>query len=134
MKNMNVYIKKTLIDDKTIDELDFEMHTDFDFNYDVHEDFIEIQDGQGDADGFPINIDLLITSLQELKEKGATHIEMDYHIDHIGYGISGYEIRKATKDEIDAHLGKKTAATKAATEAEINRLKKKLEELESSDE
>jgi hypothetical protein len=132
MKDTNVYVKKTLVGEETFDELDFEMHHDFKFNYDVHDDFVEIVEGQGSADGYPINIDHLIACLQRLKKDGATHVEMNYHVDHIGYEIDGYQIRTATQDEINKHLGKKKAKKTKETEDEINRLKKKLKDLEKS--
>lgn len=41
----------------------------------------------------------MIAKLQELKNAGSTHVELDYHCDHIGYEISGYEIRLSTEEE-----------------------------------
>jgi hypothetical protein len=111
-----MYIKKTLIDNKDFSELDFDLQGEFGFDYNEMDELDEICSGQGDADGYPIKIDRLIEALTELKNSGATHVELDYHCDHIGYEISGYEIRLATEEEVkiftDAEEAKKAKAKK----------------------
>ena len=104
-KDPNVYIKQTLIDDHEVSEIDFDLHKKFKFDYEDDGDFITIEDGQGSSDGYPIEIDKMIKILQQFKNKGATHVAMNYHCDHIGYEMSAYEIKKATQDDIDKHYG-----------------------------
>jgi hypothetical protein len=98
-----VYIKKTLVHDQTISELDLELEEKFTIDVaDLDDDyeFIEICDTGGDANGYPMNIDTLIAELNHLKSKGANYVEIGYDCDHYGYAISGYEIRKAELSEI----------------------------------
>lgn len=38
---------------------------------------------------YPTDINRLIENLEELKKKGCSHVEIMYHIDHIGYELSG---------------------------------------------
>ena len=44
------------------------------------------------ADGFPIEIARLEGLIKEMKAKGCTHVEMEYHCDHIGYLFNGCKI------------------------------------------
>jgi len=67
-------------------------------------------------------------SLQEMKDKGATHVEMEYHCDHISYPIYGYRITHADQADIDELERKKTQAEKLAAEAK--ELRAKLREIE----
>lgn len=130
-KNTNVYIKKTHIEDVEYSELDLEMQEKFGFDYDDENDFITIEEGQGCADGFPIEIDRMIRVLKNMKIKGATHVEMNYHCDHIGYEISAYEIKKATSEDIDKYHGIKKKKAEDAKKQEIEKLQKRIKELES---
>jgi len=98
-----VYIKKNLVHDQTISELDFELQEKFAVEVaDLADDceFIEICDVEGDSDGYPMSIDMLIAELNHLKSKGANYVGINYLCDHYGYIISGYEIRKAENSEI----------------------------------
>lgn len=127
----NVYIKQTLVEDHSVSELDFEMHREFGFDYDTHSDFVTIHDGYGQVDNVPIKIEDLENILKTMKEKGATHISLDYHCDHLGYEMSGYIIKGATPEEIDAFLGKKKARKEKSKKEKIARLKSELEKLEN---
>jgi hypothetical protein len=107
---MRRFIKKNLISNFSFSEIDMDLHEEFGFDYDVHEDFVEIGDGKrGDADAYPIKIDRMISILQQMKDEGATHVEIDYHTDHIGYDMTGWSIRLANKEEIDVVEGKEKA-------------------------
>ena len=125
----NVYIMKELIDDVEYSELDFNLHNQFDFDYEVHDDFITLNKGQGQASGCPIDLDILIGALNRLKTNGATHVEMNYHEDHIGYEISGYRIKLADPALVEAYETSRKQAI--ANRAEIMELKKRLIELEN---
>lgn len=101
MDSQNIYVTKTLIGNDNQSELDFVLYDDFGFSYDTHDEFVEIQKGKGYyADATPIKIDDMIKILQSLKEKGATHVQLEDHCDHQGYDISGFEIRLSNHDEI----------------------------------
>jgi hypothetical protein len=87
-----VYITKKHINNKNQSELDFELQDEFGFNYDDYDEFVEIEKGHGSADSHPIKIDKMIEILQSLKNEGCSHVQIEYHCDHIGYDISGFEI------------------------------------------
>lgn len=124
-----IYIKKELISDESIGEIDFDLHEEFGFSYDEHEEFIELTDGRhGGPDAYPIKIDEMIKLLQQMKENGATHVELEYHCDHIGYDVAGYRIRKATVEEIAEHIKEEKA--KRAKEQKRLDLLKQLKELD----
>jgi hypothetical protein len=85
----------------------------------------------GGGEGIPIRIDDVIEILNGLKEKGATHVQMDWHCDHLEYEFYGLEVRKATEKEMEEeserlHEENKKEADKriAAYEEEIEKLKK----------
>jgi len=101
------YLQKIHIESRSIDELDFILYDEFDINNeDVTYEIIEV--GQGITSAYVINIDTMITNLMELKDKGTTHVEIDYHEDHIGYDISTYIMRESTIDEINKIVIAKT--------------------------
>lgn len=43
---------------------------------------------------YPTNLDDMILLLEKYKDKGATHLEIMYHEDHIGYEISFLKFNK----------------------------------------
>lgn len=101
----NIYITQTFIENKGFSELDFELQNEFGFEYDEDytNEFEIIEKGKGYADGYPVNIDKMIELLKVLKSKGATHVELDYHCDQIGYDISGYKIEPSSQSDIDEY-------------------------------
>lgn len=125
----NTYIVKKLVADASCSELDFVLQKEFDFEYDDESDFITIQKEHADtSEAHPVSIDYMIKKLQEFKKKGATHLEIEHHVDHIGYDMSGWKITKATKAEVDEHLnkGKKSKIKQekiAKLQNEIERIK-----------
>lgn len=124
-----VYVTKRLVDDIEHSEIDFELYNEFGFDYDTHSEFVEIPIGkQGGADGYPINIDKMIKTLEDMKAKGATHVEMNYHCDHIGYEISGYEIKLSKQEEIDIYENERLKQRQK--EAKILELYKQIQDLQ----
>lgn len=124
-----VYVTKKLINDVEHSEIDFDLYGEFKFDYDTHSEFVTIPMGkQGDADGYPIKIDRMIKTLEKMKAKGATHVEMNYHCDHIGYEISGYEIKLAGSKEIEIFENERL--TQRQKEAKISELYKQIQELQ----
>jgi hypothetical protein len=101
---MKKYLHKIFIKDNSIDELDFILNDEFGIDTDNDQDYEIIEVGYGSAHAYAINIDTLIANLQELKGSGATHVEVDYHENHIGYDISAFIIRESTTDEINKHI------------------------------
>lgn len=126
-----IYIKKTHIADESVSELDMVLRESFGFDYDTHEDFIELQDKQGHADGNPIKIDDMIQILQSMKRSGATHVEMNDQCDHIGYDISGYRIELADQESIEKY---EMALQRKKTKAKMaDSLRQQLRDLENED-
>ena len=126
-----VYVSKKLVSDESVGEIDFDLYEEFGFSYDTHSEFVELAQGQGRVDGYPIRIDRMIEILNRMKEKGATHVELDYHCDHIGYDISGYLIEPASQEQIDVHnekLNKRNAKSQKIAE-----LQAQIKEIQSAD-
>lgn len=124
-----VYVLKEHVGDFERSELDFELHNQFGFDYDTHSDFVEITKGQGDVDNTPIEINALLEVINELKSRGATHVSLDYHCDHIGYEFSGYRISAAEPALIEAYESIKQKED--AKQKEIQRLRAELANLEN---
>ena len=103
-----VYVTKTLIDGVSVSEIDFDLYEEFgvDISGDDELVILEANPDRGDADGYPINIDRMMKMLQDLKDSGSTHVELDYHCDHIGYNVDGYKYEKSTNPETDEYLSK----------------------------
>jgi hypothetical protein len=97
----NIYVTKNYTDDKSLDELDFELHDHFAYDDNKHDEFIVIEKG-GDAcvGTTPLNIDILISLLLNFKSKGANYIEMDHNPDHHGYNFGAFKIEKSTSEEV----------------------------------
>lgn len=97
-----LYITKKLISEKEISEIDYSLRESFGFTYDEFEEIVEIERGKPKWGPYtyPLKIDELIEYLQKSKDSGATHIELDYHEDHIGYEMATYRITKSSPIEI----------------------------------
>lgn len=126
----NTYITKTLIKEESFSELDFELHDEFKFNYEDGGDFFTIENGQGNTgEAFPIKISTLIDTLQSMKENGATHVELEHHVDHIGYDISAFNIRKSTDEEVAVYENK--SIKKAEKQQKLNELYIQINKLQN---
>jgi predicted secreted Zn-dependent protease len=127
--NDKIYIMKELVGDFEHSDLDFDLSSQFGFNDEINSDLVVLTRGSGSADGYSINIDRMIETLNELKSRGATHVELNYHEDHIGYQISGYKIDHAEPALVEAYEVERLIKSEKAKE--IAELKKKLRELEN---
>lgn len=125
----NTYIEKTLVCETHIDDLDHALREEFGYDYSNEDtDFITIEPEYGRADGYPIRIDELVTILKSMQDKGATHVELDYHCDHIGYDISAFLIKTASEKAVSSFIEKeKLERERAERRAE---LLKQLRDLE----
>lgn len=125
---MNViHFTQRLVDKFEFSEIDFDLHDFIGFDYEKHDDWARI----GDSDiNHPIEIDRLITKLNEFKQQGANFVEIDYHCDHIGYILQGFKIQKSTKEEIAEHLIKKEAKKTANKHKRKQELLNELKRLE----
>jgi hypothetical protein len=125
----NIYITKEVIANVEHSELEFILYSDFGFDYDTHSEFVELLKGNPDVTNEPIKIDRLIESLQELKEKGSTHVALDYHTDHIGYEMTGYKIYHSTEEQIKTHVDKQK--TKHEKDLKIEALRNEMRRIEN---
>lgn len=83
------------------------------------------------GEGEPMEIDKVIETLNELKDKGANYVEMMYHCDHMGYVFNGIDIHESTKEELEAHLKHQKINKEIARQEEIEKLERRLKELKS---
>lgn len=127
--NDKIYIMKELVGDFDHSDLDFELNSQFGFNDEINSDLVVLTRGSGSADGFSISIDRMIETLNELKTRGATHVEMNYHEDHIGYQISGYKIDHAEPALVEAYEVERLIKSEKAQK--IADLRNQLKELEN---
>jgi len=124
------YLQKIHIEDNSIDELDFVLHDEFGIDTYNNQEFEIIQVGNSSAYGHIVNIDMFMERLQSLKEKGATHIEMEYHCDHIGYDISAFHVRPSTDEEINTFEKAKSAKDEVDRKrAELQRQLRELDDI-----
>ena len=132
MKEIQLKLTKEFIAEVEDGELDFDLQREFvgELDSDTYVDIEWIEKGgpKWGSEGYPVRIDRIMQILQEMKDKGATHVEMEYHCDHISYPIYGYRITHADQADIDEMEQKKTQAEKLNAEADV--LRAKLREIE----
>ena len=134
MEYKKLYVTKRYIDEVEDTELDFVLQDEFGINnsgVDVptYIEFIENEQDDYELDGHPINIDRLINTLQGLKENGATHVQMEYHCDHISYPIQGYKLSVSTEEEVSNHMKKEEEVKLKRIQEQKQKLEKELQRL-----
>lgn len=129
MKDTNIYVKRNLVYENELSEIDFVLHNEFRYNYEEHEDFFIEGEYAGRADAFPININDVIQELSNMKDAGATHVEIGYHCDRIGYIFEGYQITSMTETGVN-QLKQKQESERLKQE-KINDLRKQIKTLEN---
>lgn len=96
-------------------------------------DYIVSNGGDWKGETSPIEISYIESLIEKLKTENATHMEIMFHCDHDSYIISGLEIRKPTKLEIDEHIKILSISNKNKLECKklhlLNELKNIEEEL-----
>lgn len=134
---MKRYIIKNL-DNDSIGELDFDLFEEL-FGKNWSDEFENIQKHPSDyiisqkyynSEGYPINIDKIISILQNFKNKGATHVALDYNSDHIGYEIDALQIEELTEEEIKVLEDSEELAKKAKKLELIKELQDKIKQIE----
>lgn len=85
-------------------------------------DFNEIYDDKTLHINEPIKIDSLRNLLNELEEKGANYVAIDYHTDHQEYELDGVRIELASEQEIKEREEKEK-------NIQMNHLKEKINSL-----
>jgi hypothetical protein len=129
---MNTYVNKRLVADIETEEYrDEDLAQTIGLIFDYEEDeIITFQDGYGSPDTQPILIDEMISTLQNLKEQGATHVEIDFHWDHLTYEIAAYEFSKASPEQIAKY--EKAEAIKREKDNKIKELQNQIKEIRNS--
>lgn len=124
-----VYVSKSCVGNIEETELDFVLDEEFNaFDEDDERCLIEINRAPlPKVDTEPINIDTLMNDLEQLKSKGATHVQMFYHTDHLGYEISGIKIELADEELIERYEAHQ--ASQAVLREEYNRVSAELRKL-----
>ena len=125
------YVTKTLILDKSFSEIDFVLHDEMGYRYDDDEnsDFVIIEKGGhcDTSEATPISIDTVLKLLNDMKAKGASHVEIEHNIDSIGYAFSGFCIDKSTNEEIQEYENK--FKKKKSKDDKINELLNEINKL-----
>lgn len=70
---------------------------------DAEIEHLEIYDGNTNQLNDPIKIDVLRSLLNQLEEKGANYVAIEYHTDHQELELDGILITTATPEEILLH-------------------------------
>jgi len=134
MEYKDFYVTKEFIAEVEDDGLDFILQSEFGIDNDDDDVYTSIAYIEKNTPtfrygGHPINIDRLINTLQGLKEKGATHVGMEYHCDHISYPIFGYKLTKSTDEEVAEFTNKQAEKAAERIKKEKERLERELEKL-----
>jgi hypothetical protein len=108
--------------------LDCRIYEELGYNYDIHEDYIELGK-RLESDAGLVNIETLINKLIEMNSNGATHVACDFHCDHEELDLYAVEYRLATPEEIEAHNNKNKVKEEAKKQREIELLEEKLKAL-----
>jgi len=123
-----IYVTKILLATDSETELDFENREKFGWEDWDKQDYFEIKKNYTDDGQESIEIDKIIGILQNSKDRlGATHVNVEYHVDHHGYYFSIFKMRKSTQEEINEYENRKKEIVKL--DNEINDLHDKMEKL-----
>lgn len=131
-KGKVIHFKRELIDSHEFSEIDFHLHDFIGYDYEKHDNYTDVTyDKHGKTGTYPIDIDVMIEKLKEMKGEGASHVSLEYHVDHIGYMIDGWKISTLSDKEVKEfhELKKKKVADKVEKrkkelEDELNKLNK----------
>lgn len=119
------YLTKTPVSQHEVTELDFDLKDEF-FPK-SKKSYVEISNVRNYAYGDVINLDVLISKLQEMKEEGATHVEIEHNQDHLGYEFIASKFHISTQEEIDEFKERKAYCDKITLE--IQEYQSKIEAL-----
>ncbi len=103
-----VYYKSTVVGAERYHDMHILLEKEFGFEFETHDSFINVNTEKSQIDirtseAHPINIDTLIGILQEQKAKGATHVELEYNVDNIGYDVTYLKMENPTEKEISLY-------------------------------
>lgn len=102
---------------------------DLGFDYDIDEDYHTLGDTVYRAEADLVSLDVLISTLNTLKDEGANYVACDWHCDHGELKVHGFTFIVAPQEDVDAHLESVKAKTERKKEQEIKALEEKLKKL-----
>ena len=77
----------------------------------------------------PVKIEDIERIIQNAKSKGATHVGIFYHEDHMEYEVYGYTYEEANQEYLDKRQQEKIKFEEAQRKAKIDFLKREAERL-----
>lgn len=101
------HVKQIHRGDLISDYLEESLRQHIGFDENEHEDYNIINIGYGRADSEPIQISHLKEMIDELEQRGSTHVAIDYNCDHGEYELSGYVYEQLNAQELEAIENKK---------------------------
>lgn len=129
----NIYYTSELIGTESTSDLNYLLQDSLGFDYDSHDDFIEIRrksfKGYNTYESTPFLIDTLISLLMDAKSKGANYVEIENGVDSRGYDMSFLKIDPATQQDIESYKDKKEREAKAEREMRRKRLEDEIKRL-----
>lgn len=128
----NIILIKYLPDVET-EEQDLVLYNQFFTEEEMDNDwpsFIYENDGSRWGEGDPIKIEDLQNHLEEIKNSGASHVEIMHHEDHHCYIFTPSFIRKATEEEIKAEEDRVKEGLKMKRLERIKNMKEEIQRME----
>lgn len=101
------YIKQIHRGDLISNYLLTEFYDHIGYDEELTNDMEIIHIGNGRADNEPIAISHLKEMIDELEQRGSTHVAVDYNCDHDEYELSGYSFEQLSAAELEAIKNKK---------------------------
>jgi hypothetical protein len=96
----------------------------------IHDDIDFINVGFGRADSEPIAISELTAMIDELSQRGSTHVSIEYNCDHDEYEVSGFMYENLSTAELEAIQDKKMSEYEKLEKIRI--LEKQIQAIKNS--
>lgn len=91
-----LYVNQELLEVVETEDVSYLLRKEFEFSEEVYEDIhINHPKGYGNNDGEPIHINHILNLINAMKNRGCTHVSIDWHCDHQTYEVEGYRIKEA---------------------------------------
>lgn len=91
-----LYINQELLEVVETEDVSYLLREEFKFDEEVYEDIqINHAKGYGNNEGEPIHINHILNLINAMKNRGCTHVSIDWHCGHQTYAIEGYQIKEA---------------------------------------
>lgn len=124
------YVKQIHKGDLISNYLLTEFYDHIGYNEEVPYDMEIIHIGNGRADNEPIAISHLKEMIDELEQRGSTHVAIDYNCDHDEYELSGYSFEQLSATELEAIEHKKLTELEKIEKIRI--LERQIQEIKNT--